>query len=156
MKYKLPFRGLSLEIENKLLEYMYNKALDAFPNEVGGMLAGRYENKNSAIVESIVMPKEIPGSHNEFVRNTEGLEELWAELKNESIEYLGEWHTHPNGSSHYSWTDLHAMNEIVRDEYVSILNPILLILSLDRTRIRGHNVYLYDSSRLLMFQKGNE
>ena len=78
MKYKLPFRGLSLEIENKLLEYMYNKALDAFPNEVGGMLAGRYENKNSAIVESIVMPKEIPGSHNEFVRNTEGLEELWA------------------------------------------------------------------------------
>lgn len=156
MKYKLPFRGLSLEIENKLLEYMYNKALDAFPNEVGGMLAGRYENKNSAIVESIVMPKEIPGSHNEFVRNTEGLEELWAELKNESIEYLGEWHTHPNGSSHYSRTDLHAMNEIVRDEYVSILNPILLILSLDRTRIRGHNVYLYDSSRLLMFQKGNE
>lgn len=156
MKYKLPFRGLSLEIENKLLEYMYNKALDAFPNEVGGMLAGRYENKNSAIVESIVMPKEIPGSHNEFVRNTEGLEELWAELKNEGIEYLGEWHTHPNGSSHYSRTDLHAMNEIVRDEYVSILNPILLILSLDRTRIRGHNVYLYDSSRLLMFQKGNE
>ena len=37
MKYKLPFRGLSLEIENKLLEYMYNKALDAFPNEVGGL-----------------------------------------------------------------------------------------------------------------------
>lgn len=156
MKYKLPFRGLSLEIENKLLEYMYNKALDAFPNEVGGMLAGRYENKNSAIVESIVMPKEIPGGHNEFIRNTEGLEELWAELKNEGIEYLGEWHTHPNGSSHYSRADLHAMNEIVRDEYVSILNPILLILSLDRTRIRGHNVYLYDSSRLLMFQKGNE
>ena len=156
MKYKLPFRGLSLEIENKLLEYMYNKALDAFPNEVGGMLAGRYENKNSAIVESIVMPKEIPGGHNEFIRNTEGLEELWAELKNEGIEYLGEWHTHPNGSSHYSRADLHAMNEIVRDEYVSILNPLLLILSLDRTRIRGHNVYLYDSSRLLMFQKGNE
>ncbi|WP_287360857.1 Mov34/MPN/PAD-1 family protein [Porphyromonas sp.] len=156
MKYKLPFRGLSLEIENKLLEYMYNKALDAFPNEVGGMLAGRYENKNSAIVESIVMPKEIPGGHNEFIRNTEGLEELWAELKNEGIEYLGEWHTHPNGSSHYSRADLHAMNEIVRDEYVSILNPILLILSLDRTRIRGHNVYLYDSSRLLMFQKGYE
>lgn len=156
MKYKLPFRGLSLKIEDKLLEYMYSKALDTYPNEVGGMLAGRYESKNSAIVEHIVMPKEISGSHNEFVRDTAGLEELWAELKNESIEYLGEWHTHPNGSSHYSRTDLHAMNEIVKDEYVSILNPILLILSLDRTRIKGHNVYLYDSSRLFVFQKDNE
>ena len=120
MKYKLSFRGLFFKIEDKLLEYMYNKALDAYPNEVGGMLAGRYESKNSVIVEHIVMPKEISESHNEFVRNTAGLEELWAELKNESIEYLGEWHTHPNGSSHYSRTDLHAMNEIVKNEYISI------------------------------------
>lgn len=156
MRYKLPSKGLSLRIESHLLECMYSNALDAYPNEVGGMLAGRYESKSSAVVERIVMPKEISRTPNEFVRNTAGLEELWSELKNEGLEYLGEWHTHPNGSSHYSRTDLNAMNEIVRDEYVSILNPILLILSLDRTRIRGHNVYLYDSSRLLMFQKGNE
>lgn len=156
MKYKLPFRGLYLKIEDKLLEYMYSKALDAYPNEVGGMLAGRYESKNSAIIESIVMPKEISGSHKVFVRNTAGLEELWAEFKNESIEYLGEWHTHPNGSAHYSRTDLNAMREVVKDKNVSILNPILLILSLDKTKIKEHEVYLYDSSRLLMFLKENK
>ena len=156
MKYKLPFRGLSLKIENKLLEYMYSKALDAFPNEVGGMLAGRYENKNSAMVENVVMPEEISGTPNEFIRNTVGLQELWSKLKNEGMEYLGEWHTHPNVSSDYSRTDLNAMGEIVKDKYVSILNPILLILSLDRTGIKEHNVYLYDSSRLVMFQKGDE
>lgn len=153
MKYKLPVRVLSLKIENKLLEYMHSKALDASPNEVGGMLVGRYENKNSAIVENIVMPKEILGTSNEFIRNTAGLEELWFELKNDGLEYLGEWHTHPNGSAHYSRTDLNAMREVVKDKNVSILNPILLILSLDKTKIKGHNVYLYDSSRLLMFQK---
>jgi hypothetical protein len=156
MKYKLSFRGLSLKIEDKLLEYMYSKALDAYPNEVGGMLAGRYESKNSAIVEHIVMPKAISGTPNEFVRNTAGLEELWSELKNKGIEYLGEWHTHPNGSSHYSSTDLNAMSEVVKDNNVSILNPILLILSLDKTRVKEHHVYLYDSSRLFIFQKDNE
>lgn len=154
MKYKLSFRGLSLKIENKFLEYMYSKALDAYPNEAGGMLAGRYENKNSAIVETIIMPKVLSGTPSEFVRNTAGLEELWYKLNNEGIEYLGEWHTHPNGSTHYSRTDLNAMREIVRDENVSILNPILLILSLDKAEAMEHDVYLYDSSRLLTFQKG--
>lgn len=154
MKYKLSFRGLSLKIENKFLEYIYSKALDAYPNEVGGMLAGRYENKNSAIVETIIMPKVLSGTPSEFVRNTAGLEELWYKLNNEGIEYLGEWHTHPNGSTHYSRTDLNAMREIVRDENVSILNPILLILSLDKAKAMEHDVYLYDSSRLLTFQKG--
>lgn len=156
MRYTLIAKGLSLKIDDKLLKCMYSKALNAYPNEVGGILAGRYESKNSAVVERIVMPPKISGTPLEFIRDTAGLEELWSKLKNEGIEYLGEWHTHPNGSSNYSRTDLHAMNEIVRDEYVSILNPILLILSLDRTKIKGHNVYLYDSSRLFVFQKDNE
>lgn len=156
MRYTLIAKGLSLKIDDKLLEYMSSKALDAYPNEVGGMLAGRYESKNSAVVERVVMPPKILGTPIEFIRDTAGLKELWSKLKNEGIEYIGEWHTHPNGSSNYSRTDLHAMNEIVRDEYVSILNPILLILSLDRTKIKGHNVYLYDSSRLFVFQKDNE
>lgn len=156
MRYTLIAKGLSLKIDDKMLEYMSSRALDAYPNEVGGMLAGRYESKNSTVVECIVMPKEISGTLNEFIRDTTGLEKLWVRLKNEGLEYLGEWHTHPNGSSNYSPADLTAMSEIAKDEYVSILNPILLILSLDSRRIKEHNVYLYDSSRLLMYQKATE
>lgn len=153
MKYYLPAKELFLEIDDRLLQDMHKRALDAYPNEVGGMLAGVYIGKDHAIVKHIVMPQKASSTARSFTRDPAGLEEVWNKLHLDGLEYLGEWHTHPNGTAKYSHTDLDAMKEITNEVHVSILNPILLILSLSATMVRDCNVYLFDASHLLRFQE---
>ena len=144
MRYKLDSKGLSLKISNNILLAIYDQARDAFPNETGGMLAGRYIDSNTAIVEYLVKSKKNIGSTTSFVRRADGIDEEWARLKENNCEYLGEWHSHPNGSVYYSTVDSNAMINIANDENVLIKNPLLLIVSLDKCTIKNHGVYFYD------------
>ena len=57
----------------------------------------------------------------------QGLENVWEQLAKEGLQYVGEWHSHPNGSTQYSSTDLAAMIDIEKE--VAIENPLLLIVS---------------------------
>ena len=153
MKYYLPAKGLFLEIDDRLLQDMHKRALDAYPNEVVGMLAGVYKGKDHAIVKHIVMPQKASSTTHSFTRDPAGLEEVWNKLHLDGLEYLGEWHTHPNGTAKYSYTDLTAMRQIARDKHVAILNPILLIISLQRDGISEQRVYLYDNRELFSYHE---
>lgn len=42
MKYVIAPRNLSLKVSQNILDEMYSKAFASFPNETGGMFAGRY------------------------------------------------------------------------------------------------------------------
>ena len=75
MRYKLESKGLSLKISNHILLAIYDQARDAFPNETGGMLAGRYIDSNTAIVEYLVKSKKNIGSTTSFVRRADGIDE---------------------------------------------------------------------------------
>ena len=67
--------------------------------------------------------------------------------------YVGEWHTHPNGSTKYSSTDLNAMIKIAKDDNVVIENPILLILSINKDKSYKFSFYLYASEKLIEYDK---
>lgn len=61
---------------------MYSKAFAAFPNETGGMFAGRIsEDSHEAIVERLVMPSKTEGTHVSFMRETDGMEQTWKNLQ---------------------------------------------------------------------------
>ncbi len=66
--------------------------------------------------------------------------------------YIGEWHSHPNGSSMYSQTDLKAMIKIANCETVMIENPILLILSVTKNQLQDFSIYLYDNKELYLYE----
>lgn len=153
MRYKLDSKGLSLKISNNILLAIYDQARDAFPNETGGMLAGRYINNYTAIVEYLVKTKKSIESTTSFVRRADGVDKEWARLKEDNCEYLGEWHSHPNGSFDYSTVDYNAMINIANDENVLIKNPLLLIVSLDKDTIKNHGVYFYDSGKLEKYKQ---
>ena len=153
MKYVIASRNLSLKISQDILDEMYSKAFASFPNETGGMFAGRIsEDSHEAIVERLVMPSKTESTHASFMRETNGMEQTWKKLAEEGLTYLGEWHTHPKGTTQYSYTDYQAMLCIANDKNVALATPLLFIISLNDSCITDSRAYLYDKGILLKFE----
>lgn len=153
MKYNIANRNLSLKISQDILDEMYSKALASFPNETGGMFAGHIsEDGHEAIVELLVVPSKTESTYASFVRETDGMEQMWRELSEQGLTYLGEWHTHPKGTTQYSNTDYQAMVGIANDKNVALATPLLFIISLSESGITDSKAYLYDSGILLKFE----
>lgn len=85
------------------------------------------------------------------MRITKGLENVWEQLAKEGLQYVGEWHSHPNGSTQYSSTDLAAMIDIEKE--VVIENPLLLIVSVRSNGLSAHKFYCYMNNQLLEYNK---
>lgn len=153
MKYVIGNKDISLKISQYVLDEMYSKAIASFPNETGGMLAGRIsEDSREAIVERSVMPSNTESTHASFMRETDGMEQTWKKLAEEGLTYLGEWHTHPKGTTQYSYTDYQAMLGIANDRNVALATPLLFIISLNDCCITDSRAYLYDNGILLKFE----
>ena len=87
----------------------------SLPNETGGVLLGIVDTSRQTI--QIVMARTAPmdstGSLHAFERGVVGLAEAVKEAAERSlheVRYVGEWHSHPVGSSTWpSTTDMHQM-----------------------------------------------
>ena len=107
------------------------------------------------VITDTLLPKFFDGSPTLFKRSLKGLYQSLEKFYNKEPKkyYVGEWHTHPNGSTMYSQTDLNAMMEIESCETVNIKNPILLILSINKTKMRDYTFYLFENKKLLKYEK---
>ena len=65
---------------------------------------------------------------------------------------MGEWHTHPKGTTQYSNTDYQAMVGIANDKNVALATPLLFIISLKDSGITDNRAYLYDNGTLLKYE----
>lgn len=80
------------------------------------------------------------------------MEPIWDSLYNEGLIYLGEWHSHPNGSSSYSMTDRKALTNIAESETVNISNPIMLIVGFNKSRIIEIKAYYYKDFDIIEYE----
>ena len=152
MKYYLRSNDLYIEIKASLFNQIKLQAEGEYPNENGGMLAGRYSaDRHTVYIEKVVVPVEKLTGRTSFIRNTKGLEKVWKQLVKEGLRYVGEWHSHPNGSTQYSSTDLTAMIDIEKE--VAIENPILLIVGVRNDGLSAHTFYCYKNNKLLEYKK---
>lgn len=153
MKYVIATRKISLKISQSILDEMYSKAFAAFPNETGGMFAGRIsDDGHEAFIEHLVVPSKTESSYVSFMRETNGVDQIWKELAEQGLSYLGEWHTHPKGTTQYSYTDYQAMVGVANDRHVALATPLLFIISLNDSCITDNKAYLYDNGELLKFE----
>lgn len=143
---------LELIIRESLLEQIANLAVKEYPNEFGGFLIGHYINNFRTLeITDIILPLRYVASPLSFLRLTNDLENaFYSAFNTRGHYYVGEWHSHPNGSSMYSQTDLNAMNEIAGCKAVSITNPILLILSIDSKGMNKFTFYCYNNNKRLI------
>lgn len=152
MKYYLASEDLYIDIIASVFNQIQLQAEGEYPNENGGMLAGRYSaDRHTVYIERVVVPMEKLTGRTTFMRNTKGLEKVWNQLAKEGLRYVGEWHSHPNGSTQYSSTDLAAMIDIEKE--VAIENPILLIVGVRSSGLSSHTFYCYKNNKLLEYKK---
>lgn len=152
MKYYLASDDLYIEIKASVFNQIKLQAEGEYPNENGGMLAGRYSaDRHTVYIEKVVVPVEKLTGRTTFMRKTNGLEKGWEQLSQEGLRYVGEWHSHPNGSTQYSGSDLAAMIDIEKE--VAIENPILMIVGVRGCRLSALTFYCYKNNKLLEYKK---
>ena len=142
MRIILKYKNLNLEYSEALIEKLTKIGNNSYPNEVGGFLIGKYsEDFKSLNITDFIMPKKYTSTPISFIRNIEGLLDLFKRFFSKGQYYVGEWHTHPNGSSEYSSTDLRAMINCAECSTVSIENPVLLILGVSNNSLIEYTFY---------------
>lgn len=154
MKLINTYKNVSLMIEDSLLERLTKIALQNYPNESGGFLVGYYSHDFMTLhITDFVLPQQQENSSFTFQRSIVGIKEIFNGLfAIKKYYYIGEWHSHPNGSSMYSQMDLKAMIEIANCETVNIKNPILLILSVSKNKLQDFSFYIYDKKGLYRYE----
>lgn len=141
--------GLTVSIEDEIMKELEESAINSYPNETGGFLVGKYDYQNHAHIYRLLEPTSKKGTPCSYERSTEGMEKTWDALYQQGLIYLGEWHTHPNGSSHYSLTDFNTIQSITKSHEVQIIRPLLLIASIVKYRVRDIRLYYYYDGQLL-------
>ncbi len=145
---------LELIVEDDLLNRLGRLGVKHYPNEFGGFLIGYYtDDFRTLFVTDFLLPKKYQGSSMGFERSVDGIESAFNKIFVQKKQYfVGEWHTHPNGSTRYSQTDLNAMIKTVECETVRIKNPILLILSVNARKITDYTFYYYEERKLIAYE----
>ncbi len=148
-------RCTSLEIDDNILSNLVQLGLDHHPKECGGFLMGCYSDDFRTLeIKTHIFPKVYFSTPISFDRSAKGVEKIFRQLyTEEGYYYIGEWHTHPNGSSQHSPLDLDSMIKIATSDSVRILNPILLILNMDKSGLRDFSCYLYDEKELIKYEQ---
>ena len=148
MKYVQKEQGLYIIMDTTVFQQLAIQAESEYPNENGGMLAGRYsDDRKTVYIKQLVTPAAKKTDCTSFVREATGMDAFWNELAKEGLQYVGEWHSHPNGSTEYSQTDYEAMAEIEHE--VKIANPILLIVSVKRDGVELFAIFTFFNILLL-------
>lgn len=146
---------LVVELPENIFEKIKNEVKRYYPHECGGIFIGRITNNNRAIIEDIIVPKEILSTRVLFRRIAifinRGLKKIFNSHKGEII-YLGEWHSHPDNLPIPSRTDMTAMQNIAKSPSVRTETPLLLIVGFNQIEF-NEKFYLYFENQLLPYEK---
>lgn len=90
--------------DDVLIEKMKRLRCNHLPNETGGVLLGSRDTQRKIIyvVDVLPEPEDSKSSEKEFVRGIAKLERDLEEVGENTaggLEYVGEWHSHPDGCS---------------------------------------------------------
>lgn len=119
-------------IPERLLDEMSVLAANAYPNETGGVLLG-YDAGNGLVLTAITGPgPEAIHEHHAFIPDygyqDAEIERIYCESRRRHT-YLGDWHTHPDGSTALSSKDKRTLLTIARHRPARTVAPIMGILA---------------------------
>ncbi|MHA1378650.1 MAG: Mov34/MPN/PAD-1 family protein [Candidatus Helarchaeota archaeon] len=121
-----------LVIPMQIREDLWEKA-SINVNEICGVLIGKKLNKQKfQITHAVFDDKSINPSPFSVTRNTKNLYPLVKEIvensKENEIDYIGDWHSHPNSTCKYSYIDYNSMKSILSDPDYYFLEEVILII----------------------------
>jgi len=123
-----------VHIKEKLLKEMQAFRIEKLPNETGGILVGGVDtyHKSIYITDTIKSPNDSTERPTIYIRGIEGVEKKLqkiSKITNSNLEYLGEWHSHPDGcSTNMSTDDMILFTELIEEGEHRGLPSIMFIL----------------------------
>lgn len=129
-----PSGSLNVWLPLSILESLLAEAQRRAPFETGGVLLGYWgRGPREPVVTQALGPG--PGAIHEKFRfvpdytyHVNEIARLF-ESSDGDLEYLGDWHTHPEGSGQMSRKDRKALKNIATDPGARASRPLMLILS---------------------------
>jgi len=143
----------AIHISKSVLKRIEEETKFHYPKEFGGVFIG-YKSDLHFIITDILIPDQYKNGQTIFIREPGTLNERLSEIHkmtNGEIEYLGEWHSHPNGPTTPSRTDINAMQEIAKDKNINIDKPLLMIAEVNNISF-GKDLYIYDDKKLKKYE----
>jgi integrative and conjugative element protein (TIGR02256 family) len=121
-------------ISQTSLEVMIDEACRASPNETGGILLGYWDTSgDQVVITEVTQPG--PRAHHDiagFVPDDDfqerEIERVYAESGRRHV-YLGDWHTHPNGTGLLSWKDKKTLRAIASYAPARAITPLMAVLA---------------------------
>ncbi|WP_238462143.1 Mov34/MPN/PAD-1 family protein [Paraburkholderia tagetis] len=118
-------------IDSIAFDEMLGEARRAYPLETGGVLAGYIAGNGDPVVQHLIGP----GPNAQHIRQRFHPDHDWQcrkldeifEMSSGQTVYLGDWHTHPDGSPHMSWLDKRTLRGIARHRDSAVARPIMMI-----------------------------
>jgi integrative and conjugative element protein (TIGR02256 family) len=131
----------TLVLNRGVLAELHRSGWDAYPNETGGVLLGHQTpaDRFGAVVRHLVgpgpaavhKPRRFEPDHEWQAAQ---VAQLWT--RDQSLEYLGDWHTHPSGSVDLSPMDRDALRVIAASPDADQPHPVMLVVALHPNRSR--------------------
>jgi [CysO sulfur-carrier protein]-S-L-cysteine hydrolase len=130
--------GLSISIDESLINKLIDIGKKYYPKEFGGFLIGNYTDDFKQLdITDTLLPRKYKATKYLFQRDAVGIDGLLKSFYDEIPKkyYVGEWHTHPDNLPIPSSTDINAINTIINHKDVTIENPVFLIIGYNRTEV---------------------
>lgn len=121
-----------LRIPAMCVAELLTAALASYPLETGGVLLGRRRGHHATITQVVGPGPAADHEVRRFVPDSGWQSEQVAAFwhADRSLQYLGDWHTHPNGSLSPSPVDLRTLSDIARFPAARQDEPVMLIVAL--------------------------
>jgi len=147
---------LTIVVNEEIEEKIINTSIKFYPKESGGILVGSFFNDNKTIyISDTYIPKKTENSKTSFKRFVKDTNEYLSKKHLESkgeINYIGEWHSHPDNSSQFSSIDFNSMQNIAKEVNVKTKNPILIINGFT-TKNNKLTFYVYKNNKLYEYEE---
>lgn len=120
-------------LAESVLASLLTEAIDAYPNETGGILVGYWGSSDQQPVITGMIGPGPDAVHKPFAFepdtrfHQQELESVYFESDKISA-YLGDWHVHPDGSTGMSSKDKRTLRRIARHKPARAAKPLMLIL----------------------------
>ncbi|AMO77612.1 Mov34/MPN/PAD-1 family protein [Pseudomonas sp. R3.Fl] len=129
--------GWTIKYDTFLVEKLRHARVAALPNETGGSVLGvtDFKSKTIVVVDVLPTPSDSRASSSHFIRGEEGQQEMLEEVHRRTarvVDYIGEWHSHPDGcSSRPSQDDEKLLDTLHRKMSAEGLPALMVIVARD-------------------------
>ena len=151
-RWKSTCKRYTVIISKPCILKMSEIAQEHYPNEVGSSLVGAYSHDGfqAYVLEVAPLSSDSKGTPTSFYRGTAGLRGFYKKLRRGFFGrryYVGEWHSHPDGTPFPSDTDNATQLNIAQDVNTACRECILVVIGGILSSFDQIGVFVYSRER---------